>query len=145
MLRILTNLNLLNRFDVTAVAGLLASGVTGSWVSKSGDNIDLPATQGDYAMVVWTESNRDGTVGFTPDVTATGKLTVVQGPFRALTDQFNSTPSVGDLMVAGVNGKLYTDNTALASNYRVVGYCTKASFTLNHLGSDHTVIEVMTT
>lgn len=144
MLRLLSNLNLLNRFDVTATAGLLASGVTGSWAAKSGDTIDLPAAAGDYAMVVWTESNRDGTVGFTPDVTATGKLTVLNGNFRALSDQFTGTPSVGDALGVGTDGKLVTDSTAMANERRIVGYCTKASHSIEHLGSSHTVIEIMT-
>ena len=144
MLRILTNLNLLNRFDVTATAGLLASGVTGSWVSKVTDSIDLPAAAGDYAMVVWTESNRDGTVGFTPDVTATGKLTVLQGQFRALTDQYAGTPAVGDVLIAGTDGTVEVDTDPYDTHLRVVGWCTKAPHTLSHLGSDHTVIEIMT-
>jgi len=82
MLRILTNLNLLNRQDFTATAGLIASGYTGSWVTKiAADNIDLPATAGIFSMgPVWTESYRDGTIGsWTPDVGVTGKLSVVFG------------------------------------------------------------------
>lgn len=143
MLRILTNLNLLNRFDVDATAALLAAGVTGTWVSKEGDEIDLPTVSGAHVMVVWTESNRDGTVGFTPDVTATGKLTVLQGPFRALTDQYSGTPAVGNPLVAlPTDGKLGVDLTP-GDSY-VVGYCTKAAHSIEHLGSSHTVIEVMT-
>ncbi|MCK5613638.1 hypothetical protein KAR91_67860 [Candidatus Pacearchaeota archaeon] len=146
MLRMLTSLNLVSRYDITATAGLLASGVTGSWVSKLGDNIDLPGTQGDQAQLVWTESNRDGTVGWTPDVTNTGKLTVLTGKtVRALTDQFSGTPAVGDAFVAGVNGKLYVNNSAADTNLSVVAYCTKASHVIEHLGRNHTVIEFTTT
>jgi hypothetical protein len=144
MLRILTNLNLLNRQDFEATAGLLASGYTGTWVAKiAGDKVDLPASAGDTCIgAVWTESNRDGSVGWTPDVDATGKLTVLFGKFRALTDQFTSTPSIGDALKVGTNGKLAS--ATLGGTDRVVAYCTKASHTVEHLGKTHTVIEYVT-
>lgn len=144
MLRILTNLNLLNRQDFESTAGLIASGVTGTWVSKiADDKIDLPGTEGDACIgTVWTESNRDGTVGWTPDVDATGKLTVVFGRFRALTDQYSGTPSIGDALLVDVAGKLKT--ATLGGTDRVVAYCTKAADTIEHLGRTHTVIEYVT-
>ncbi|HNW88157.1 MAG TPA: hypothetical protein PKN48_00710 [Bacteroidales bacterium] len=144
MLRILTNLNLLNRQDFLATAGLIASGYTGTWVSKiAADYIDLPGTAGDSCIgTVWTESNRDGTVGWTPDVSDTGKLTVVFGRFRALTDQFTATPAIGEALKVGTDGKLAT--ATLGGTDRVVGYCTKASHTIEHLGRNHTVIEYVT-
>ena len=141
MLRLLTNMNLLNRFDVVATAGLLASGVTGTFVRKNGDTLDLLAAAGDFAIgPVWTESNRDGTVGFTPDVGATGKLSIYYGKYRALTDQFSGTPTTSAKLYAGTDGKL----SVTAGNGVVVAYCTKASHTISHLGTSHTVIEYVT-
>lgn len=146
MLRMLTSLNLVSRYDIIATAGLLASGVTGSWVSKIGDLIDLPGTQGDQAQLVWTESNRDGTVGWTPDVTNTGKLTVLTGKtVRALSDQYTGTPAVGDALVAGTDGTLVVDAAPGDNNTSVVAYCTKAAHVIEHLGRNHTVIEFTTT
>ncbi len=45
MLRLLTDLNLVNRFDAEAPANLMLSGVaaTGTWVAKSGDGLVLPS------------------------------------------------------------------------------------------------------
>ena len=140
MLRILDNLNLINRFDVDASDGLIASGVTGSFVSKQGDTIDLPSAGAAGVMPVWTESYRDGSVGkWTPDVDASGKLTVLYGKFRALTDQFSGNPSVGDQLEVEAAGTLKTLDTGVA-----VAVCTKASHTVNHLDKDHTVIEIIT-
>jgi len=148
MLRMLTNLNLVHRFDVAPTAGLLASGYTGTWISHSAtDTIDLP-TAGAFALgTVWTESNRDGTVGFTPDTRAvasggTGKLTVVWGKFRALTDQFTATPAIGEALYAAADGTLSGTSTGDAV---IIAYCTKASHSITHLNTSHTVIEYVTT
>ena len=147
MLRMLTNLNMVHRFDVTAAAGLLASGYTGAWVRKNSDTLDYVSATGKFALgCVWNESNRDGTAGFTPDTRAvasggTGKLTVVYGKFRALTDQFTGTPAVGDELYVTTAGVL--TSTAAGDEF-VVGYCTKASHSLTHLNTSHTVIEYVT-
>ena len=146
MLRMLTNLNLVHRFDVTADAGLLASGYTGTWVGPNTTTLNYVSAAGGFALgCVWNESNRDGTAGFTPDTRAvasggTGKLTVVYGKFRALTDQFSGTPAVGDALYVGTDGKLST--TAGAG--KIAAYCTKASHSITHLNSSHTVIEYVT-
>ena len=144
MLRILTNLNLLNRQDFEATAGLIASGYTGTWVKKiASDIIDLPASAGEFSIgTVWTESYRDGTIGsWTPDVGATGKLSVVFGRMRALTDQFTGTPAIGQALQTGTDGKL------AAGTYGtdvIAAFTTKASHSISHLGRTHTVIEVVT-
>ena len=146
MLRMLTNLNLVHRFDVTAAVGLLASGYTGTWVGGNTTTLDYVAAAGDWAMgVVWNESNRDGTAGFTPDTRAvasggTGKLTAVYGKFRALTDQFTGTPAVGAALYVATTGTLSTT----AGNGVIVARCTKASHSITHLLTAHTVIEYVT-
>lgn len=144
MLRILTNLNLLNRQDFEATAGLIASGYTGTWVKKiAEDIIDLPAAAGEYAVgPVWTESYRNGTIGsWSPDVTATGKLSVVFGKMRALTDQYSGSPAINNALKVGTNGKLAVGTYGTDV---IVAFCTKAPHTLNHLGTAHTVIEIVT-
>lgn len=149
MLRMLTNLNLVHRFDVAPTEGLLASGYTGTWIAHSAtETIGLPSADGKFALgVVWTESNRDGTVGFTPDTRTvasggTGKLTVVWGKFRALTDQFTGTPAIGNPLYVTTAGVLSNNSTGDAV---IVGYCTKASHSLTHLNKSHDVIEYVTT
>jgi len=145
MLRILTNLNLLNRFDLEATAGLIASGYTGTWVRKiADDKIDLVSNAAtDFAFgTVWTESYRDGTIGsWTPDVGITGKLSVVYGKFRALTDQFTGAPAIGNALVVNTAGQLAVGTYGTD---RIVAFCTKASHSISHLGRTHTVIEIMT-
>jgi hypothetical protein len=146
MLRLKTDLNKINRFDVEAPDNLVASGVavTGTWVVKEGDLLALPTAGDIHAMQVFTESNRDGTAGWSPDVTAipgSRRLTVLVGKYRATTDQYTGTPSAGDPLEVDADGKLKTatkgDNTAVA-------VCTKAPHTERHLQADSTVIEFVT-
>lgn len=116
MLKLLSDLKLANAMDFTAAAGVIASGVTGTWVTiDSNDTLQLPSSATKFAFPVWTESNRDGTAGYTPDVTATGKLTILDGYLRAITDQVTSYAglAVGDLLTVDANGKLAktTDGT----------------------------------
>lgn len=143
MLRLLTNLNLLNRQDFTATDGLIASGYTGTWIKLETDEIDLIAATGDFSIgTVWTESYRDGTIGsWTPDVDATGQLTIIWGKFRALTDQFTGSPAVGNALRVNTAGQLVVGT---ANSDFIVAYCTKASHTIEHLGRSHTVIEFVT-
>lgn len=110
MLQILSSLTLLSRFDYDASADILAgtshSGIcNGTWVSVTSTGVDMP-TAGAFAMPIWSESYRDGTAGWSPDVAATGKVTVLYGKFRAFTDQFVGTPSLGDKLFVNENGKL---------------------------------------
>ena len=143
MLNLLTNLNLLNRQDFVATDGLIASGYTGTWVKLETEQLDLIDASGDFSIgTIWTESYRDGSQGsWTPDVDATGKLTLIWGKFRALTDQFTGAPAVGDPLRVGTDGKLLTGTVG---THFIVAYCTKASHTIEHLGSSHTVIEFVT-
>ena len=122
MLKLLSNLDLANRFDKVATAGIIASGVTGTWVTlNSSDEFDLPAASNRLAFPVWTESNRNGTVGFTPDVSTTGQLTALDGYFRAITDQVYDYASMaqGDLLKVTTAGKL-TKTTAAEDAVAVV-------------------------
>ena len=124
MLKLLSDLKKANRFDKTATAGVIASGVTGTWVTlDSNDHFDLPSGATRLAFCVWTESNRDGTVGWTPDVGVTGKLTAFDGYLRAITDQVTDYASLaqGDNLTVDANGKLAkttiagdTENYAIA-------------------------------
>lgn len=117
MLKLLSDLKRANRMDFDATAGLLASGVTGTWATLDGNGeLALPAAATKLAFPVWTESYRDGTVGmWTPDVASTGKLTVFDGYLRAITDQVAdyAGTAVGDLVTVDTAGKLAktTDGT----------------------------------
>ena len=141
MFRPLTTLNNVTRIDETASAWVLASGVTGTWVTYDANGFGQPSA-GDWGMPLFTESNRDGSVGdFTPDVGATGMVTAIYGNIRALTDQYAGTPALKDKLTLDANGKLVV-STATDGTEAVVARVSKAAFTYNHLGADHTVIEI---
>ena len=64
MLKLLSDLKRCNRMDFAAAAGVIASGVTGTWVTiDSNDTLQFPSEATKLAWPVWTESYRDGTVG----------------------------------------------------------------------------------
>jgi len=141
MFKLLSDLNLVNRFDYDAAAQVLASGVTGSWVCfKSDGKVDFPDSDAEAknAVMVWTESNRDGTGGkFTPDVTETGKLSILSGAgLRGITDQvanYGST-AVGNTLYADTAGKLAVAGTA-AREYAAVAVCIKKHASVSVLGT----------
>ena len=117
MLKTLSDLKLTNRMDFEAAAGVIASGVTGTFVTlDSSQVLQLPSGATKLAWPVWNESYRDGSVGkWSPDVTETGKLTVIDGYLRAITDQVTGYAglAVGDLLTVDTSGNLAvtTDGT----------------------------------
>jgi len=143
MFKLLSDLNLVNRFDADAASQVLASGVSGSWVCyKSSGKVDFPESvaEANGAFMVWTESDRDGTGGkFTPDVTETSKLSILSGAgLRGITDQVASYggTSVGSLLYADTAGKLAV--VATGTNAQVaaaVAVCTKKHASLTVLGT----------
>jgi hypothetical protein len=137
MLQILSSLTLVSRFDLTADAWTLASGQTGTFVEMSGDAIQKP-TAGNFAVPVWSESNRDGSAGFSPDIAATGKVTVIYGKLKGVTDQYVGTPAVGAPLFVDANGKL---TVTASGNGVVVAYCTKAQSTVKYLSKSFNAIE----
>jgi hypothetical protein len=147
MLKILSDLNLVHRITKEYHDSVSASGVSGTWVTIDSDNkfIMTTATVTGHSYPIWNESNRDGTLGFTPDVAAITKVTVLFGKLRAVTDQVTDYASmaIGDPLVA-VSGKLtkYTDGT---DEEAVVAYCSRKIASLTHLGTTFTnVIEFWT-
>ena len=136
MLQILSSLTLLSRFDLTADAWILASGVTGTFVAVNGDTCGKP-TAGGIAFPIWSESNRDLTPGFSYDVSATGKVTTIYGKLKGITDQYSGNPTVGAPLYVDATGKLTT--TAAGSNV-VIAYCTKAPFATSYLSKPFNAI-----
>jgi len=143
MIRLLTDLDSVYRFDVPASSALIAAdtAVSGTWVKKVGDELVFPTAGSAGAMQIITDSNRDGSVGWTPDVGASliTQLTVLLGKYRAVTDQFTGVINAGDSLKVNAEGKVVavTDPAADAT----VAVCTKASFEYTHLGKKTNVIE----
>jgi hypothetical protein len=142
MYNVTSDLTLVQRrdFSIDSPGWFTVSGLQGMWATLVGDKL-FPATS--LAEVtplfpIWTESNRDKTVGWTKDVTNTKKLTVLFGKHFATTDQYQgSAPALGDsLEIAANTGKLVVGNT------NVIAYCVKAPYTLSYFGSDTTVIDI---
>ena len=146
-----SDLNLCNRLEVAS--GLAVSGNTagkqGSWVNFSDGSIGT-ATSGKGAFMVWSESNRDNSFGWTPDVNDTGKLTVLAGHYIGYTTEFNEASAgditVGELLVVAANGKLEqatvaaddTDNQATA-----VAVCLEAAADHKYVGGTYSSIKIM--
>lgn len=140
MLQILSNLNLVTRMDLEASTWILASGVTGTWVAPGGDDDCGKPAAGVLAFPIWSESNRDGSAGFSPDIHSTGNVTVIYGKLRGVTDQFTGTPAAGEALYTDATGKL----TTTAGAGIVVAYCTKPSHSTTYLGQGFTAIEFVT-
>lgn len=140
MLQILSSLNLVTRLDLEADSWTLLSGVTGTWVALGGsDDVAKPAA-GVFALPIWSESNRDGSAGFSPDIHSTGNVTVIYGNLRGVTDQFTGSPTVGAALYTDATGKL----SITAGAGVVVARCTKPSHTTTYLGQSFTAIEFVT-
>jgi hypothetical protein len=111
MLKLLSNLNLMQRIEISISdwdAVETADFRQGSWVELDG-TVSISGLTG---FPIWTESNRDNTYGWTPDVGAgvtggTNKLTVLGGFHRAITDQFEPAGVVaGSPLTTSATGKL---------------------------------------
>lgn len=137
MLQILTSLTLLSRVDLTAQQWILDSGATGTFVAMSGDSAVKP-TAGGIAFPIWSESNRDQSAGFSPDIKATGKVSLMYGKLRGATDQFVGSPTVGAPLFVDANGKL---TVTTAGSGVVVAYCTKAPNDTKYLSKTYSTIE----
>lgn len=138
MLQPISNLLLATRIEAEAEAWVLASGHTGTFVAFKAGKASKP-TAGGMAMPVWSESNRDLKGGFSPDIAATGKVTLLYGKVRCITDQFVGTPAVGDPLYVDADGKLTASS---AGNAVVVAYCVKAKHTATYLSKNFDAIEI---
>lgn len=139
MFKILSDLSLLLRKDLDvsdALNDVLLSGVSGTWVTYNGAYAKRTSAATKFAWPVFNESNRNGTVGWTPDVNNSKKVTVLVGKYFAQTDQFNNTPSVGDALDVTASGKLVAGSSA------PVAYVTKASTAISYFGRTINVIEI---
>lgn len=155
MLQILSSLNLLNRIDAKGDAWIISGQTSGAkypavgtWVvpaapaTTGGDmTVGKPTTSGVFAFPIWSESSRDLKGSWSPDVLATGNVTVINGKLRAVTDQFVGTPTVGAALYVDANGQL---TSVTQPSGVVVAYCTKASFSTTYLSKAFTAIEFVT-
>lgn len=135
MLALLSDINKVNKLEVANDAATRQ----GSFVQADG----TAPVSNTMAYAVWTEdAGADST--WSPDVTATGKLTVLLGGYRCKTDQFDSseTPAPGDPMIVHTDGKLKKASADHKSEI-IVGYALEAKETgYAYKGSTYTVLHV---
>ena len=110
-----SDLNLCNRLEVSAASAVAdADARQGSWIALDGVLAE-PGTANKSNAMVWSESNRDNTAGFTPDVKDTNSVTVLSGYFIGWSTQYSGAIAAGNLLVCGADGNLQAadlDNTA---------------------------------
>ena len=170
MLQLRTDLLKVNRLEKVAHSTVLTTFKTGSWASLGANNTAVVPAVGGKAYPIWTESKRDGTAGFTGDVSVTKGVTLLNGIFEGKTDQFTGTPAIGDKLYVLTTGKLtnatgaslvvdatafsaeptvaeletYAVAQAAASAANPVAICTKASAEMEWFGNTISVIEFIT-
>ena len=125
MLKLISDITLVKRFDLPIASNgcsVVASGYQGMWVTKdaTGHAYDL-VTPTLLAYPVWTESNKDGTVGWSGDVSATGNITVLFGKFQAITDKYVAANMALGAALTVSSGLL----KVAAGSEPVVAVCTK--------------------
>lgn len=144
MLVLLSDLITAERVDVDENGEASISGYQGSWVMLD-TSANLKLTDGPTALAwpIWNESAVLGetSAGFAPDVAETGKLTVLKGLHRALTNQYTGSPAIGD--------KLYTTDPGVLkvapdNDTNSVAVCTAAPASVIYRGTTFTCIEYET-
>jgi len=141
MLKLLSSLNILQRVEVTYDSTQLETDDLrqGSWITTDG----AVPSDGEGAYPIWTESNRDATYGWTPDYTTTGKLTVLVGTHRAITDQYTGTITAGMALKVDTTGNLAE---ATVADDHIVAMCESVEASYTYLGTTYSgVITYVTT
>ena len=135
MLALLSDLNKISTIEA-AQANVPATAVQGTFVSPDGN---APADKSEWAAAIWNESTAANT--WSPDVTATGNVTLLMGGYRAKTDQFDDATYVaGQALAVGTDGKL---EAATVGTHQVVAYALGAKETgYSWKGSTYTVLEI---
>ena len=138
MLALLSDLNKINKLEVTKPADGVYSGVMrqGTFVAADGTAVE----DGHAGYAIWNEDNgADNT--WSPDVAATGKVTVLLGGYRCKTDQYTGTPGVGDALTLNTSGVLKAATMDGTDN--IVGYVLEAAAAdFAYKGSTYTVLHV---
>ena len=119
MLILLSDVNSIMKIEGSGT--IMTGAVQGSFV-----DYDLAAPTADkMAFQIWNESSRNAgntaEEGWSPDVGATGGLTLLHGTYRAKTDQcVDATYAAGDPLTVTASGTL--TNAGVAAGDTVIGY-----------------------
>lgn len=132
-----------DRFDVDVTDGVIGTAIQGKWVAPQavGDVTKYDfAANAPVAFAIWTESNKDGTSGFTEDANYLKKVAVLSGIYVAETDQFDGTPAVGDKLKTTVTGTL----AVAGGSDNAVAVVLNAPYTKSVMGTNVSVIRFKT-
>jgi len=165
MLELLSDKNLIHRWDFPVESGVIANCVQGTWMclDSTGSLVRVYSqaiTGGepwaDYAWQIWNENQANTAGRFSPDVGAIGHFTILKGAYRAKTDQFTGTPAMGAGLyidtAVGTAGRLAIINpgneahTPAAFMQHAIGHIIgiQTNYTYRNV-TYSTVIEYMTT
>jgi len=145
MLKLLSDLLTADRLDIAEDGVASLSGYMGTWVTLDSNNaLTITTAAVRPAYPIWNESATlaETAPGFTDDVGETGKLTVLTGKHRALTNQYSGTPAVNGLLATYAGGLLITNTTP--GDGLVVAVCTKAPHSVDYRGESFLCIEYET-
>lgn len=135
MLALLSDLNKINTIEAPQ-ANVMATAVQGTFTLPDGND---PGAKTDHACAIWNESTAANT--WSPDVTATGNVTLLFGGYRCMTDQFTSavyTP--GQALSVAADGKLVD---AVVGTDVVVAYALAAKDdAYSHRGSTYSALHI---
>lgn len=143
MFKLISDLNLCDVVTREYAGTVGTAGTSGQWVTIDSDGkFAFPVADAGLAFPIWTEGNRDGSAGFSPDVVAIGKVSVLNGKFRAVTDQVVSSDyaslSVGDALVVKSGGELGAVTPSAAEASQIAGYVSSKIASVVHLGTTFT-------
>ena len=145
MFKLLSDLSTVQRKEIplsSLTANVYVSGYSGSWVTLDGSGYaTLTSAETGLAWLVWNESNRNGTQGWSPDVKNAMSVSVFFGKVRGYTDQYSGSPTLGSVMYTTTGGKI---TPGVIGTNQVVAVCRKAPFSYVQFGTTFTVIEIET-
>jgi len=135
MLALLSDINKINKLEA-AQSNVMSTARQGTFVSPDGNN---PGAKTEYACAIWNEDTAANT--WSPDVGATGNVTLLMGGYRCKTDQFtDATYAPGQALSVAADGKLVA---AVVGTDTVVAYALAAKETgYSWKGSTYTVLHV---
>ena len=154
MLKITSPIDMLLRRDFpladatgTVVSDVYASGYAGSWVTLDANGYaKLNTSSTGPAFMVWNESNRDGSQGWSPDIKKSKKITTLVGKgLFVTTDRVKGTPAVGAALIGDPSNPGFLKVSVAAAGENILGYVLKASYSLVHMGTTYaTVWDIVT-
>ena len=153
MLELLTDIETVERIDYTFPSNS-TSGFQGCWVTDTATvgSVALTTTTVGGAFQIWTEGGNRTTEtagSWSPDVGGTGKITVLNGRYRARTNKYTEVAAAGGSLAVGDPLKTWSGGelakATLGTDY-IVGHVKRVGYSWTFgTGQTATVIDFVTT